>query len=210
MDHDAMGRHVQGLLTFRKKIEELLGGSDGAAAFAGRLDTVEKSVAELGARVDASKDAAGDGVKELDAAKLEELGNHVAELAETVTGLQQRLEERDPQVKEGIERLGEMVAWFEENRSALETMLSIGDGLVETEGSTAGATGTEGSAATGAAAGASAGAGGGNAPELAKPASEAAPVTAGPSDANAAPAAAAEPAAAEPAAGSDNGPSSLS
>jgi hypothetical protein len=216
MDHDAMGRHVQGLLKFRQKLEELFGKDDDAgSALAGRLDTIEKSIAELGARLDAK--GGGDVSIELG-----ELGSRVAEIGETVAGLQVSKDEAES----FSTRLHDMLTFFETNQAALEAVLSIGDGLVETDdtkgaaagsgtgplaaGSAAGSVGTEGSTATGGAAGASAGAGGGNAPGTANLTGEAAPVTAGPSDANAAPAAAAEPAAAEPAAGSDNSPSSLS
>lgn len=113
MDIDAMGKHVQGLLKFKQEFEQLLrnAGHD-IAGETGSVSAIDRLAAAEG---------------------------HLTELGETVAGIQQQLESL-PDLVEGLAGVKDMAAWFAENRSGLEVLLSIGDDA--TGGGNGGATGT--------------------------------------------------------------------
>lgn len=188
MDHDAMGTHVRGLMKFRERAEK-------AIAFYEQM--------QAGAK-DAPTAAAEDP-------RLGDLESHVAELAESVTALQQKgdgqsgtevsalgervgqLDQRIADIDQRLQalqvskdesfsgRLTTMLDWFDTNREGLEVLLSL-DGEPDQTG-----TGTDvGPADQSGSAGAGGGAGGA---QDGSGASVSGAGTTGPSESSAAPAA---------------------
>lgn len=129
MDIDAMGKHVQGLLGFKKEFEQLKTGLENFLQNAGHDVGAEAGATSIGERV---------AVVEA----------HLTEVADAVARIQQQLESL-PDLVEGLSGLKDLAAWFAENRSGLEVLLSIGDepasgGAGSPTGAVSDAGGTEG------------------------------------------------------------------
>jgi hypothetical protein len=101
MDVDAIGKHVSGLLAFKKRVEAIIDAAEGgettaAEALSGRIDELSRKVGDLDVRV---------------TSKLEQV---LGDIEEKLAGV------------------ALMLTWFEENRAALDVVLSMGDDLATT------------------------------------------------------------------------------
>lgn len=104
MEVDIMGRHVTGLLAFKEKVEAIIATAEGG----------EQTAAEhLSGRIDG-------------------LAGKIEGLDAWMTGVTPKIEELlglKADVEEKLSGVADMLAWFGENRAALEVLISIGDDL---------------------------------------------------------------------------------
>lgn len=104
MEVDIIGRHVTGLLEFKKRVEAIIDAAEGG----------EQTAAEhLSGRID-------------------DLTSKIEGLDAWMTGVTPKIEELlslKVDVEEKLSGVGDMLTWFGENRAALDVLISIGDDL---------------------------------------------------------------------------------